>query len=110
MGAAKGSRARRGVARLIDIPNVGPSVAGDLRRLGISEPARLAGKDPLVLYRKLARLDGAAHDPCLLDTFMAAVEYMEGGPARKWWEYTERRKRLLARKGPRKDPASLKGK
>lgn len=100
--------ARTGVPRLTDIPNIGVSVADDLRRLGIAEPVQLAGKDPLALYNTLARLDGAPHDPCLLDTFMAAVDYMEGGRARKWWEYTARRKRLLSRgkavpaKGPAK--------
>ena len=35
---------RRGIARLEDIPNVGPSIAGDLRRLGITAPADLVGR------------------------------------------------------------------
>jgi hypothetical protein len=90
--------ARTGVPQLTEIPNIGASVAADLRRLGISKPAQLIGKNPLALYNKLARLDGMRHDPCLLDTFMAAVDYMEGGRARKWWEYTSRRKQLLSRR------------
>jgi hypothetical protein len=40
--------------------------------------------------------DGQRHDPCLLDTFIAAVRYMEGGPKKPWWEYTAQRKRELA--------------
>jgi predicted GIY-YIG superfamily endonuclease len=36
----------REVARLEDIPNVGPAVAGDLRQLGIATPAGLPGRDP----------------------------------------------------------------
>ena len=104
------SKVRQGVARLTDIPNIGPSVAGDLRRLGITEPAQLAAKNPLALYQKLARMDGAPHDPCLLETFMAAVEYMQGGRAQNWWEYTERRKRMLAPKAVRRKPSSAKGK
>ena len=32
------------------------------------------------LYDDLCRITGQRHDPCLLDTFIAAVRYMEGGP------------------------------
>ena len=86
----------REVARLEDIPNVGPAVAGDLRLLGITSPAGLPGRDPYALYDELCRLTGQRHDPCLLDTFIAAVRYMEGGPKKPWWAYTAERKRELA--------------
>jgi predicted GIY-YIG superfamily endonuclease len=86
----------RQVARLEDIPNVGPAVAGDLRRLGITSPAGLPGRDPYALYDELCRITGHRHDPCLLDTFIAAVRYMEGAPKRPWWKYTTERKRVLA--------------
>ncbi len=86
----------RQVARLEDIPNVGPAVAADLRRLGIATPARLPGRDPCALYDELCRITGRRHDPCLLDTFIAAVRYMEGGPKQPWWAYTAERKRELA--------------
>jgi hypothetical protein len=36
----------RDVARLEDIPNIGPTIAADLRRLGIEAPAELPGRDP----------------------------------------------------------------
>jgi pathogenicity locus Cdd1 protein len=32
----------------------------------------------------------------VLDTFIAAVRYMEGAPKRPWWHYTAERKRRLA--------------
>lgn len=86
----------REVARLEDIPNVGPAVAADLRRLGITTPARLPGRDPYALYDELCRVTGQRHDPCVLDTFIAAVRYMEGAPKRPWWKYTAERKRVLA--------------
>jgi Pathogenicity locus len=35
-------------------------------------------------------------DPCLLDTFIAAVRYMAGEPKKPWWKYTAERKRELA--------------
>ncbi len=96
MKRAGKSKARSDVARLEDIPNVGPAVAGDLRRLGITSPGDLPGRDPYALYDELCRVTGHRHDPCLLDTFIAAVCYMEGGPKTPWWKFTAQRKRTLA--------------
>lgn len=90
------SKVRTGVARLEDIPNVGVSVAGDLRQLGIMSPDDLPGRDPYALYDELCRITGQRHDPCLLDTFIAAVRYMEGAPKKPWWKYTAERKRVMA--------------
>ena len=86
----------RQIARLEDIPNVGPAVAADLRQLGITSPAGLPGRDPYALYDDLCRITGQRHDPCVLDTFIAAVRYMEGAPKRPWWKYTGERKRNMA--------------
>ena len=84
--------------RLEDIPNIGPSIADDLRALDIFEPAQLRGQDPYELYRLSNLRAGAEQDPCLCDTFIAAVRFMEGGPARPWWYYTDERKRELGKK------------
>jgi predicted GIY-YIG superfamily endonuclease len=92
----KPARKVREVARLEDVPNVGPAVAADLRRLGIATPAGLPGRDPYALFGELCRITGRRHDPCLLDTFIAAVRYMEGAPKTPWWKYTAERKRVLA--------------
>lgn len=83
--------------RLEDIPNIGPSIADDLRKLDIYEPAQLVGKDPYVLYRRMGEKTGVVHDPCLCDTFIAAVRFMEGGPSRPWWYFTPERKARLAK-------------
>ncbi len=90
------SPSRADIAHLEDIPNVGPAVAADLRRLGITTPDELPGRDPYLMYDDLCRLTGQRHDPCLLDTFIAAVRYMEGAPKLAWWKYTAERKRELA--------------
>lgn len=87
---------RANLARLEDIPNVGPAVAADLRQLGIAEPVDLLDRDPYEMYDDLCRLTGQRHDPCLLDTFIAAVRYMQGEPKQPWWSYTAERKRILA--------------
>lgn len=85
----------RDIARLEDIPNVGPAVAADLRRLGITSPGELLGRDPYEMYDDLCRITGQRHDPCLLDTFIAAVRFMAGEPKKPWWKYTAERKREL---------------
>ena len=86
----------RRLERLEDIPNVGKAIAADLRRLGLQTPADLAGKDPYDLYDRINLATGQRQDPCLLDTFIAAVRYVEGGPKLPWWAYTAERKRTLA--------------
>ena len=78
------------------LANVGPAVERMLGRLGVTAPAQLAGQDPYELFERLCAVDGRRHDPCLLDTFMSAVDQADGKPARPWWEYTPERKRSLA--------------
>ena len=90
---------REGLSRLEQIPNIGPAIAADLRRLGIRSPSELPGRDPYEMYDDLCRITGQRHDPCLLDTFIAAVRFMEGAPKRPWHAYTaERKQELAARK------------
>lgn len=78
--------------RLEQLPNIGPSIAGDLRRLGIEQPAALATADPFELYQSLCRATARRQDPCVLDTFMAATAFMRGEPPRPWWSFTAERK------------------
>jgi hypothetical protein len=81
--------------RLEDLPNVGPAIATDFRRLGIGTPDELRGRDPYMLYHDLCRATHSLHDPCVLDTFIAVVRYVDGGPRKPWWHYTAERKRLF---------------
>ena len=87
-------RHRCNIACLRDIPNVGPRTEGDLHRIGITRPEQLAGLDGFKLYDKVCRKDGVRHDPCLIDVFLAAVDYMNGAPKRGWWKYTAQRKKV----------------
>ncbi len=77
---------------LTSIPNIGPAVAGKLLSLGVTSADDLRGRDPDELFERLCAVDGQRHDPCLLDTFTAAVAYADGGPARPWWEFSRERK------------------
>lgn len=75
-----------------DIPNIGPRMAADFRQLGLRKPMDLAGNDAYALYRKMCRVSGMRQDPCVLDTYMAAVVFMEGGKPAAWWTFTKKRK------------------
>jgi hypothetical protein len=71
------------------IPGVGPSIARDLRQLGVRRVADLKKRDPEQLYRRLGEIRGVRQDPCVLYTFRCAV-YFAGtkrpDPERlKWW-------------------------
>ena len=81
------------VRRFTDIPNVGPATAGDFETLGLRSPAELARCDAYALYRRLCAATGERHDPCVIDVFLAAIDFMNGAPARPWWAYTGQRKR-----------------
>ena len=78
--------------QLQDIPNIGPRMTEDFHRLGIRTPQDLKNKDAYTLYQKMSRLAGR-QDPCVLDTYMAAIDFMNGAPARPWYAYTTARKR-----------------
>ncbi|MEO6279565.1 helix-hairpin-helix domain-containing protein [Roseateles sp.] len=82
--------------QLTDIPNIGKAMAADLVGLGLTTPAHVKAMDPFRTYDRLRGPTGQRHDPCVLDTFMAARDFMNGGPAQPWWHFTEQRKRLLA--------------
>lgn len=97
---------RSRLARLEDLPNIGPAMAGDLRRLGIQTPADLAGQDAYVLYTRLSAVTGARQDPCVLDVFLSVLGFLAGDPAQPWWAYSAARRRLLAGPGPGDEAAA----
>ncbi len=80
--------------QLEQLPNIGPAMAADLRALGIAHPHELASRDAFVLYQALCSHSGKRQDPCVLDTFMAATDFMRGAAPAPWWAYTAQRKRL----------------
>jgi hypothetical protein len=80
------------MARLQEIPNVGPRMAEDLLKLGVERLEDAAGRDPDEMYHELCALDAKGHDPCVRDVFAAVVSHAKGHPARPWWEFTPERK------------------
>ena len=83
--------------KLEQLPNIGHSIAGDLKLIGISNPHELLEQDPYEMYDKLCRITHSRQDPCVLDTFISAVRFMQGAPKRPWWAYTAERKKVLGK-------------
>jgi len=83
---------RNEIKRFRDIPNIGPAIEKYFIVLGLNTPTELIGKDPYQMYADLCRITQKRQDLCLIDVFISALRYMEGGPVKKWWEFTEERK------------------
>jgi hypothetical protein len=79
---------------LQDLPGVGPSIAGDLRSLGVRSVRDLARSDPERLYRRLCDLTGERQDPCVLYVFRCAVyaarTELPDPALLKWWAWKDR--------------------
>jgi hypothetical protein len=37
-------------------------------------------------------MTGQKDPPCVIDVLLSVVDFMEGGNAKLWWEFTEERK------------------
>ena len=97
--AAMKTTARRSAKRttrdeLQTIPGVGPSIAADLRSLGVKRVADLKGADPQRLYEKLNARTGVKQDRCVLYTFRCAVYYasrpVHEAQKLKWWNWKDK--------------------
>jgi predicted RecB family nuclease len=73
------------------IPGVGPSIAQDLRDLGISKVSELRGRDAEEMFTALCALRGSKIDRCVLYVFRCAVYYATHEPhdpnLLKWWNW-----------------------
>lgn len=81
------------VKKFQDIPNVGPAMERDFVLLGLHKPTDLIHKKPLALYHKMCKISGERLDPCVLDTYIAVIHFMNGAPAKPWYFYTKTRKK-----------------
>ncbi len=89
---------RETISRLEDLPNVGQAMAEKLRLIAIDHPKQLVGQNPSALYNRLCTVSKKQYDPCVIDTFMSIVYFMDSGEALPWWAFTEKRKQLLNKK------------
>ena len=87
------------VLLLTHLPNVGESIAGDLRLIGIQTPSQLKGRDPYAMFEALCAVTQQRHDPCVIDVFISVTRFMNGEPPAVWWQFTAERKQTLQRQG-----------
>jgi DNA transformation protein len=87
---------RKHIQRLEDLPNIGKSIAHDLRGIGIAYPDDLLQAEPLAVFNQLAEVMGQRHDPCVLYTLIAVHHYLHGAEPQLWWKYTVEGKKLLS--------------
>jgi mannosidase alpha-like ER degradation enhancer 2 len=75
-------------------PGIGPSLAQDLRDLGVRSLADLRRRDPERLYDRLNRLRGVRQDPCVLYAFRCAAYFARTPRPRphllKWWNWKDK--------------------
>jgi predicted RecB family nuclease len=87
-----------------ELISIGPAMLRDFEILGIRSVTQLARKNPQRMYESLGRKMGQRQDPCVLDTFCAAVAQAKNPrlPAEQcqWWYWS--RKRLAGKKNEEK--------
>lgn len=78
---------------LQEIPGVGPSLAADLRLLGVEKIAELRGRDPEQLYAELEDRVGGHVDRCVLYVFRSSVYFAEQTQPdlelTRWWNWKD---------------------
>jgi Pathogenicity locus len=79
-----------------DLVSVGPAIERDFQMMGIRSVAQLAKQNPKKMYDKLCKLTGQRQDPCVLDTFQAAVAQAANprlsAEKCQWWYWSKIRK------------------
>lgn len=82
--------------QLGDLISIGPAMLRDFDMLGIHSVAQLAKQEPRKMYERLNQKTGQRQDPCVLDTFCAAVAQARNPrlPAEqcRWWYWSKVRK------------------
>lgn len=81
---------------LAELRNIGKAMRKDFDLLEIKSVEQLARCDADTLYAKIQNLTGTRHDPCVWDTYAAAIHQAKTGEALPWWDFTRVRKRREA--------------
>jgi hypothetical protein len=90
--------------QLGELISIGPAMLRDFELLEIRSVADLARQNPRRMYEKMGRVTGQRQDPCVLDTFCAAVAQARNprlaAEKCQWWWWS--RRRIKRSKGVRK--------
>jgi hypothetical protein len=79
-----------------ELISIGPAMLRDFELLGIRSVTQLARQNPQRMYEKMERRTGQRQDPCVLDTFSAAVAQAKNprlaAEKCQWWWWSRKRK------------------
>jgi len=79
---------------LQSLPSIGPSLAADLRLLGVRSVKELARRDPERLYARLCELTKSHQDRCVLYSFRCAIYAARTADPKPelllWWNWKDR--------------------
>ena len=79
-------------ATLGELRNIGKAMLADFKLLGVTGVSQLAQQEVDELYTRLSLITGSRQDPCVHDTFAAAIHQARTGEALNWWAFTALRK------------------
>jgi hypothetical protein len=82
-------KARAAVSELGELRNIGKAMLRDFELLGISSVKQLAKCDADRLYERIQSITHTRHDPCVWDTYAAAIHQAKTGEALPWWDFTK---------------------
>ena len=80
------------LATLGALRNIGAAMLRDFKLLGIASVPQLARQNVDELYTRLSLMTDSGQDPCVHDTFAAAIHQAKTGQALNWWAFTALRK------------------
>jgi nucleotidyltransferase/DNA polymerase involved in DNA repair len=78
--------------------NIGKAMLKDFDLLGIVSVKQLARCNADRLFERIQTLTNSRHDPCVWDTYAAAIHQAKTGEALPWWDFTKVRKEREAEK------------
>lgn len=81
---------------LLALRNIGLAMRRDFDLLGIRTAAQLARCNADTLFARIQRKTHTRHDPCVWDTYAAAIHQARTSEALPWWHFTRERKRREA--------------
>ncbi len=83
-------------SELAQLRNIGKAMVQDFELLGIKSIKQLAKCKADRLYTRIQALTNTRHDPCVWDTYAAAIHQAKTGEVLAWWEFTKLRKKREA--------------
>jgi nucleotidyltransferase/DNA polymerase involved in DNA repair len=85
-------------SELAQLRNIGKAMLKDFALLGIVSVKQLARCNADRLFERIQTLTNSRHDPCVWDTYAAAIHQAKTGEALPWWDFTKVRKEREAEK------------